>query len=82
MYKRQLEQPIYYWKPSIATSGLTFYTGELFKGWKGNILAGGLAGSVVERLVLEGGEVVAVEALLTDRGERIRDVRQGPDGAV
>ncbi|MBK9078271.1 MAG: PQQ-dependent sugar dehydrogenase [Hyphomicrobium sp.] len=80
--KDGLEQPIYYWKPSIATSGLTFYTGDLFKGWKGNILAGGLAGSVVERLVLEGGEVVAVEALLTDRGERIRDVRQGPDGAV
>ena len=80
--KDGLEQPIYYWKPSIATSGLTFYTDDLFKGWKGNILAGGLAGSVVERLVLEGGEVVAVEALLTDRGERIRDVRQGPDGAV
>ncbi len=80
--KDGLEQPIYYWKPSIATSGLTFYTGDLFKGWKGNILAGGLAGSVVERLVLEGGEVVAVEALLNDRGERIRDVRQGPDGAV
>lgn len=80
--KDGLEQPIYYWKPSIATSGLTFYTGDLFKGWKGNILAGGLAGSVVERLVLEGGEVVAVEALLTDRGERICDVRQGPDGAV
>lgn len=80
--KEGMEQPVYYWKPSIATSGLALYTGDLFKGWKGNILAGGLAAGVVERLVLENGEVTAVEPLLADRGDRVRDVRQGPDGAV
>lgn len=80
--KDGMEQPVYYWKPSIATSGLAFYTGDLFKGWKGNILAGGLAAGVIERLVLENGQVTAVEPLLADRGDRIRDVRQGPDGAV
>ena len=80
--KPGLEQPIYYWNPSIGTSGLAFYTGSLFKGWTGNILAGGLAGGVLERLVLDGGKVVAVEHLLTERRERIRDVRVGPDSAV
>lgn len=80
--KEGMEQPIYYWKPSIATSGLAFYTGDLFKGWKGNVLAGGLAGARLERLVLDGEKVVGVEHLLVDRGNRIRDVRQGPDGAV
>lgn len=80
--KEGMEQPIYYWKPSIGTSGLAFYTGDLFKGWKGNVLAGGLAGARLERLVLDGEKVVGVEHLLTDRGDRIRDVRQGPDGAV
>lgn len=80
--KEGMEQPIYYWKPSIATSGLAFYTGDLFPGWKGNVLAGGLAGAVLERLVLEGEHVIAVEHLLNDRGDRIRDVRVGPDGAV
>lgn len=80
--KEGMEQPVYYWKPSIATSGLALYTGDLFKSWKGNILAGGLAAGVVERLVLENGEVTAIEPLLADRGERVRDVRQGPDGAV
>lgn len=80
--KDGLEQPVYYWKPSIATSGLAFYTGDLFKDWKGNVLVGGLAGAVLERLVLDGDKVVAVEKLLADRGDRIRDVRQGPDGAV
>ena len=80
--KEGMEQPVYYWKPSIGTSGLAFYSGELFKSWKGNLLAGGLAGLTLERLVLEGGKVVAVEHLLKDRKERIRDVRAGPDGAV
>lgn len=77
-----MEQPVYYWDPSIATSGLALYDGELFKGWKGNLLVGGLAGARLVRLVMEGGQVVAQEALLAERGERIRDVRVGPDGAV
>jgi aldose sugar dehydrogenase len=80
--KDGMEQPVYYWKPSIGTSGLAFYTGELFKDWKGNLLAGGLSGGVLERLVLKDGQVTAVEHLLTDRQERIRDVRVGPDGAI
>jgi glucose/arabinose dehydrogenase len=80
--KNGLEQPVYYWVPSIATSGLAFYSGDLFPDWKGNVLAGGLAGAVLERLVLDGETVVGVERLLEDRGDRIRDVRVGPDGAV
>ena len=80
--KDGLEQPVYYWNPSIGTSGLAFYTGSLFKNWQGNVLAGGLAGMALERLVLDGEKVIASEHLLADRGERIRDVRQGPDGAV
>ncbi len=80
--KDGMEQPVYYWKPSIGTSGLAFYSGDLFEGWKGNLLAGGLSGLTLQRLILENGSVVAVEQLLTNRKERIRDVRQGPDGAV
>lgn len=80
--KEGYEQPIYYWDPSIATSGLAFYTGELFAGWKGNLLVGGLGGARLSRLVLDGGQVVAEEVLLADRGDRIRDVRVGPEGAV
>lgn len=79
--KAGLEQPIYYWDPSPAPSGAAFYTGDLFSGWKGNFLVGALAGQAVHRLVLEGEQVVAEEVLLKDRA-RIRDVRQGPDGAV
>ncbi|MFM9851146.1 MAG: PQQ-dependent sugar dehydrogenase [Hyphomicrobiaceae bacterium] len=79
--KAGLEQPIYYWDPSPAPSGAAFYTGDLFPGWKGNLLVGALAGQALHRLVLDGEQVVAEEVLLKDRG-RIRDVRQGPDGAV
>lgn len=80
--KSGLEQPVYYWDPSIATSGLAFYDGTLFPGWKGNLLVGGLSGARLSRLILEGGKVVGEEVLLSDSGDRIRDVRQGPDGAV
>lgn len=80
--KPGLEQPVYYWDPSIATSGLALYDGNLFPGWKGNFLVGGLAGSSLARLVMGNGKVVAEEVLLADRGDRIRDVRQGPDAAV
>lgn len=79
--KDGLEQPVYYWNPSIAVSGLAFYTGE-FAPWKHSLFAGGLAGSHVARLVMLDGRVVAEEQLLADRGWRIRDVRMGPDGAV
>jgi len=80
--KAGMEQPVYYWDPSIATSGLELYSGDLFPGWKGNLLVGGLAGAHMSRLVMENGMVVAEEKLLQERGDRIRDIRQGPDGAV
>ena len=73
---------MYFWVPSIAPSGLAFYTGDLFPKWKGNLFVGALAGQHLVRLVLNGDRVVAEEALLTDRKQRIRDVRQGPDGAL
>jgi glucose/arabinose dehydrogenase len=80
--KPGMEQPVYYWDPSIAVSGLAFYTGELFPNWKGNLFVGALRGAQLQRLVLDGEQVAAHEKLLTDLGERIRDVRQGPDGAL
>ena len=80
--KAGLEQPVYYWDPSIATSGLAVYTGDIFPNWKGNLLVGGLAGAHLSRLVIESGAVVGEEKLLAGTGDRIRDVRQGPDGAV
>jgi glucose/arabinose dehydrogenase len=80
--KPGLEQPVYYWDPSIAPSGAAFYTGILFPEWKGNLFVGALAGTALHRLVLDGDKVVGEEKLLTDLGERIRDVRNGPDGAI
>ena len=80
-YKDGMEQPVYYWDPSIATSGLAFYTGT-HSPWKNNIFAGGLAGMQIARLVMRDGQVVAQESLLKDKGWRIRDVRMGPDNAI
>ena len=80
--KPGLEQPVYYWVPSIATSGLAIYTADLFPSWKGNIFVGGLAGAQLARLVLKDGQVVEEETLLEDLDHRVRDVRQGPDGAL
>ena len=77
-----VEQPIYYWFPSIAPSGMTFYTGDLFPEWKGNVFVGAMVGQYLARLVLNGERVVAEEKLLADLKVRIREVRQGPDGAV
>jgi aldose sugar dehydrogenase len=80
--KEGLEQPVYYWDPSIAPSGAAFYTGDVFPEWKGNLFVGALAGQALHRLVLEGEKIVGEEALLVDLRERIRDVRMGPDGAL
>lgn len=77
-----VEQPIYYWVPSIAPSGMAFYTGALFPQWQGNLFVGAMAGQALIRLVLDGDRVVAEERLLTDMKQRIREVRQGPDGAL
>lgn len=81
-HKQGLEQPAYYWVPSIAPSGMAFYDGALFPAWRGNLFVGALAGKALHRLVLDGETIVAEEVLLKDLGERIRDVRQGPDGAL
>ena len=80
--KAGLEQPIYFWTPSIAPSGLLFYTGTLFPDWRGDIFAGAMAGHHLMRLVMRGGKVKAEEDLLVERCKRIRDVRQGPEGAL
>lgn len=80
--KPGLEQPVHYWDPSVAPSGAAFYTGDAFPAWRGNLLFGALRGSMLVRLTLDGDKVVGEERLLRDLGERIRDVRQGPDGFV
>ena len=76
-----MEQPVYYWDPVIAPSGMAFYDGDLFPPWQGNLFIGALGGEHLARLTLEGERVVGEERLLVDRA-RIRDVRVGPDGAV
>ena len=77
-----IEQPIYYWVPSIAPSGMMFYTGTLFPDWNGNLFVGAMAGQHLVRLVLKGERVIAEERLLADRKQRIREVRQAADGSV
>ena len=75
-----MEQPVYYWDPVIAPSGMAFYTGTAFPQWRGSILAGGLASQALVRLTLRDGRVVGEERYLGDLGQRIRDVTQGSDG--
>jgi glucose/arabinose dehydrogenase len=77
-----MEQPIKYWVPSIAPSGMAFYTGDLFPTWKGSLFVGALAGRMLVRLTLDSEKVTAEERLLQGIRERIRDVRVGPDGAI
>lgn len=75
-----MEQPVYYWDPVIAPSGMTFYTGKSFPAWQGDLFVGGLRSALVSRLVLEDGRVAAEEWL--EIGHRVRDVVQGPDGDI
>ena len=77
-----MEQPAYCWDPVIAPSGMTFYTGDLFPAWKGSLFVGGLESTNLVRLTIAGEKVTGEERLLKDIGERIRDVVQGPDGAL
>jgi glucose/arabinose dehydrogenase len=77
-----MEQPIKYWVPSIAPSGMAFYTAKLFPKWSGSLFTGALAGRMLVRLSLNGNAVSDEERLLQNLNERIRDVRQGPDGAL
>ena len=74
--------PVHHWTPSIAPSGMAFYTGALFPAWQGNLFVGSLKFGMLARVVLKGERVVSEERLLTEIGNRVRDVRQGPDGAL
>ncbi len=77
------EQPVYYWDPVIAPSGAQFYTGDAFPAWKGSLFVGGMKDQKLVRLIQdENDRVTGEEHLLADRGQRVRDVRQGPDGAL
>jgi aldose sugar dehydrogenase len=80
--KNGMEQPLKYWVPSIAPSGMAFYTGKLFPKWNGSLFTGALRGAMLVRLTLNGNVVTSEERLLQNLHERIRDVRQGPDGAL
>jgi glucose/arabinose dehydrogenase len=76
-----MEQPLHYWVPAVAPSGMAFYTGDLVPGWQGNVLVGGLVAQQLVRLEFDSADRVVHEERI-DIGERVRDVRQGPDGAV
>jgi aldose sugar dehydrogenase len=80
--KPGMEQPIHYWDPSIAPSGMAFVTSGTYPDWQGDLLVGALRGQHLARLALDGDRVVSEVQLLTNLGERIRDVRQAPDGFV
>ena len=80
--KAGMEQPVHYWDPSIAPSGMTFYTGDRFPAWKGNLFVGSLKFAQLARLELDGDKVIGEERLLQGLGGRVRDVRQGPDGLI
>ena len=75
-----MEQPLTYWVPSIAPSGLTYYDGTAFPAWQGDLFVGTLVNLDVRRLDMENGKVVAEEIMFTEIGERVRDIRSGPDG--
>lgn len=75
-----MEQPVYYWDPVIAPSGAVFYSGEAFPDWRGDLFVGSLQPGRLVRLRLHDRRVVQEERYLIDRSERVRDVRQGPDG--
>ena len=77
-----VEQPVYYWFPSIAPSGMMFYTGNLFPEWKNNLFVGAMVGQYLARLVVNGERIVSEEKLLTNLKSRIREVRQAPDGSI
>ncbi|HEY7437344.1 MAG TPA: PQQ-dependent sugar dehydrogenase [Methylomirabilota bacterium] len=77
-----MEQPVYYWDPVIAPSGATFYSGTAFPGWRGDLLVGSLRPGALVRLRIANGRVTLEERYLDELGERIRDVREGPDGAI
>jgi glucose/arabinose dehydrogenase len=78
--KAGLEQPLYYWVPSIAHSGMAFYSGDRYPNWRANLFVGALKDRMLVRLELDGEKVTHEERLIDDAIGRIRDVRVGPDG--
>lgn len=78
--KEGMEQPVYYWDPVIAPSGMTFYTGDRYPGWNGSAIVGGMGVRALVRLTIANDRVTAEERYLG--GQRIRDVQQGPDGLL
>lgn len=81
-HKAGYEQPLYYWDPSIAPSGMTFYTGNALPEWQGDLFVGSLKFGLLVRLDMDGDRVMAEERLLEGLDDRVRDVRQGPDGLI
>jgi glucose/arabinose dehydrogenase len=81
-HKAGMAQPLYYWVPSIAPSGMVFYTGDRFPRWRGDLFVGALRDEMLVRLRLDGEKVVSEERMLKGVLGRIRDVRQGPDGCL
>ncbi len=77
-----LEQPVYYWDPVIAPSGMAFLTSDAYPGWRGSAFVGSLGRRLLVRLAIQDGRVLGEERLLGDLGQRVRDVRQGPDGLL
>jgi glucose/arabinose dehydrogenase len=77
-----MQQPVYYWDPVIAPSGAQFYTGNAFPAWRGSLFIGALGQQRLVRVTLRNNRVTGEEHLLMDRNQRVRDVRQGPDGLL
>lgn len=80
--KAGMAQPLHYWVPSIAPSGMAFYQGQPFAQWQGSLLVGALRGQMLVRLALDGTKIKQEERLLQGLGQRLRDVRVGPDGLI
>ncbi|MEL6793280.1 MAG: PQQ-dependent sugar dehydrogenase, partial [Pseudomonadota bacterium] len=77
-----MAQPVHYWDPSIAPSGLAWYDGDMFPEWRGDLFVGALKYRMISRLDMEGGQVIGEERLFADEFGRVRDVRQAPDGSI
>jgi hypothetical protein len=80
--KEGMEQPVYYWNPSISPSGMSFYSGNMIPEWKNNLFIGALSGKHILRLVIKDNKVVGEERLLADQNQRFRSTIQGKDGAL
>ena len=78
-----IEEPFFFWSPSIAPAGLLFYTGDKFPAWKGDAFVGALRGAELQRLIFnDNGQLIRQQSLLRELNQRIREVKQGPDGLI